>query len=806
MPTGLLQRLVFAGISLLVLTASASAQRVPDLGYIYPPGGRAGTTLEVRLGGYDWTPDMQFFVLDRRVKLEAIGPPGDLLIPPPPYWFGSKSKIPALPIPREVPARLTIPADVPPGPIHWQAANANGATATGVFMVSVDPEVVEDERCKVPQPLPSLPVTVSGRLLKNEEVDRYRFTAAHAGPVTCELQARRLGSKFHAILEVQDATGRLVADTADTEGLDVGLTFAARAGADYVVRVRDVDFAGDRSYVYRLVLTLGPRPVAAIPAAGRRGETRPVEFVGYGVATGAARLESVTRPVTFPTDAAIPSFAYRFETPFGMTTALPLFVSDLPESVDPPRTNSEPRRLQTPAAVTGVLDQPGAEHRYVWDAKKGEQWSLLLEARRFGSPLDVALCLLGADGKELARNDDLPGTTDAGLTFTAPADGTYQLIVSDTAGRSGSRAATYRLVVRPSADDFTLQTTLQRVNVPIGERAAVVVKATRHGAFKGPIALDFDGLPPGVYLPRLLVIPADKTELNVPLMSSTDAPAQAALLTVTGTAQVGGRTQTRSALAPITSNLAPRSPDDSQVNELVIASTMKPRCKGSPVDKDTGRKVHRGSTHPAEVVLERLNGFEGEILLRMAARQSYQVQGITGGDMRVPPGVQRTIYPCFMPEWLETSRTSRMAMIAVVQAPDPRGTIRHLVVELEGMVTMSMEGALLKVSNDVRDLTVRAGDSFTVPVTISRSVELTEPVRLELQLVDELAGFVKAEPVDVPASQSETSFRIVTDPRLVGERVVMIRATVLRAGNLPVVSETRVPVEFVAPVRAVPRK
>ena len=40
--------------------------------------------------------------------------------------------------------------------------------------------------------LPDLPVVVSGRLLKNEEVDRYRFRAPRDGPVTCALTARRL--------------------------------------------------------------------------------------------------------------------------------------------------------------------------------------------------------------------------------------------------------------------------------------------------------------------------------------------------------------------------------------------------------------------------------------------------------------------------------------------------------------------------------------------------------------------------------------------------------------------------------------
>jgi hypothetical protein len=180
------------------------AQKLPEAGYIFPAGGKAGTTVEVQLGGYDWTPDMDFFVLDRRVKLVASGSPGPILIPGPPYWFGAKGRLIALPLPREVTARLTIPADMPPGPIHWQAANANGCTASGTFVVGTGLEIVEDERRKSPQLLPSIPVTVSGRLMKIEEVDRYRFTAAKDGPITIDLEARRIGSKFLGMLEVRD--------------------------------------------------------------------------------------------------------------------------------------------------------------------------------------------------------------------------------------------------------------------------------------------------------------------------------------------------------------------------------------------------------------------------------------------------------------------------------------------------------------------------------------------------------------------------------------------------------------------------
>ena len=446
-----MKALLISSLTLIWFTVSSAvalAQRAPEAGYIFPAGAKAGTTVNVHLGGYEWTPDMEYFVHDRRVQLVPAGPPGPILIPPPPYWFGAKGRIVSPPLPREVAAKLVIPADVPPGPIYWQAANANGCTSVGVFIVGIGPEVVEEESRKGPQLLASLPMTLSGRLLKNEEVDRYRFSAAKDGPITCALMARGLGAKFRGIVEVHDSKGRLIADALGTSGADPSLTFAAKAGTEYVVSIHDIDFGGDRSYVYRLSVTPGPRVVGAIPAAGKRGETRDVEFV---VDRGTATRESIKQRVTFP--AIGNAFDYRLETPWGTAPAFRLMLSDLPEIVG---KSGEPSRTG-PFGITGVLDQLDMNARHAFDWKKGEVWSLALQARRIGSLLDVVLAVVGPDGKELARNDDLPGTTDAGLDYTVPADGTYQIVVSDMAGKSGSRSAIYRLVVRQQARDFSLQ-------------------------------------------------------------------------------------------------------------------------------------------------------------------------------------------------------------------------------------------------------------------------------------------------------------------------------------------------------------
>jgi hypothetical protein len=227
---------------------------------------------------------------------------------------------------------------------------------------------------------------------------------------------------------------------------------------------------------------------------------------------------------------------------------------------------------------------------------------------------------------------------------------------------------------------------------------------------------------------------------------------------------------------------------------------MKPRFKGTPVDADTGRKVYRGSTFPAEIIVDRLEGFTGDIFLQQASRQSYQVHGITGGVVKVPNGVKKAIYPCYMPEWLETIRTSRMGIIATAQLADPKGKVRHLVTDITGFVTMTLEGALLKVSSEDQELSIPAGQPFEVRLKISRLLtKLSEPVRLELRLPEELEGRLKAEPMIVPVGKDEAVFKVTPTPDVNGLITFTIRGTAMQDGQYPAISEAAVTVELVAP-------
>lgn len=806
----------FACLLQAATIATAALPPHPQISYVYPPVVASGSTTNVQLAGALWTPDLQFFVHDERIRLEVTGRLSPLLMPKPPYFIGTKAYYPP-PLPQEVSARIVIPPGMPPGPVHWQVANANGSSDAGVFFIGDGTEVLEQDNAAQTQLLDKLPVTILGRLSRNEEIDTYRFRADRRGPITCKLTARELGSQFNGLLEIRDGEGRLIADRVDTQGTDLVLTFSAKEREEYTVALRDLDFRGNRAFVYRLAIKAAPHVVTAIPAGGRAGETRAVEFLGIGLATGGPELESVRQLVTFPTGNEKQSLNYQVKTEFGNADSFPLTVDEWPHLIE-----TETHELSAPVTVTGILDKPGQLDRYKLVAKKESQWEIKAFARSSAAPLDVNIAVIGPNGERLAENDDSPGSTDSVLLWTAPADGDYEIVVGDSSGNSGQRTAVYRLTVTAPQPDFRL-TIPQRQNVVLGGKSELSIKAIRSGGLNVPIVLTLSGLPLGVSAAHELVIPADKDELKIELQAAANLAVTAALVDVTGTAELEGHTLTRSASAPAFGG---------RLKKILIATTMKPRFQIEPVESDE-RTVHRGSTHLAAIGIERLEGFDDPIVVKMDSIQPHKFrQGLFGPDVVVPAGANQVFFPCFVPERSETLDAYRMLLTATAEVADPQGNKRWLISRMpapDNSIAITVEGALLKIGlrESQKNVTVGAGQPLSIPIRILRSAKLTGPVQLEVIYPDQLAGFPKSAPVDVAPDQDEVTLQLSapTDDvsRLSELENITIRATaiqpaqlpaldeqtkttplasemlsILKSGHLPVISEIQVPVKFVA--------
>ena len=772
----------------LLAVDAAFAQKAPQLGYVFPPAIRAGELADVHLGGFDFTPDMQWFVHDARVKLQTSGVPGDYQLTPPPYWTGPHASVGQMPLTREVAGQFDVDPALPAGLVLWQVASANGCSQTAVVYVSHGQEILESRSRDLPQRLPTLPVAVSGRLSRLTEVDRYEVVADHDGPISIDLMARRLGAGFNGMLQVRDSAGQLLADLSDTQGLDGGVTFAARAGETYTIALNDADFRGDRTFIYRLAVTSGPRVVGTLPAAGQRGTSRELEFVGLGIASGKPELESFREVVSFPADPSMVAHTHPLKTPFG-TVDVTIPLSDLEEQVGV--VSSLPT---APIAITNIMPPDTDQQRFSWSVAKDERWSLDLQSRAIGGRLDAGLSVLDPDGKLVAENDDLPGTTDAGLEFLAATSGTFTCVVRSMASRLGTKDELYRLQIRRSVPDFSI-TVPQQINVPLSGKVEVPVQVMRSGGFDGEIVLAVEGLPAGVSATGAWTIPAGTNELKVVIEAVADAAVVAGALQFRGTGKIGDVMVTRPATAVAAGNLCPRSPADQRITTVLLAVTMTPPFDVLLVDRTRQRDVHRGSTCLVEMEIVRKDGFAGEVQLEMAAAQARYLCGSRGLNVRVPPEATRVIYPAWMSEYLGTEFTIRMSTQGVAAVADPKGNLRFLTKPADAAITMIMEGALLKLTTPARESTLRCGESLDVPVVLSRSAKLPVAATIKLNVPDEISGLLQVEPLVLPPGQDQGVLRItsIADPRLLGQWSLSLSASALQDAQWPVISETSLP-------------
>ncbi len=769
---------------LLVAVGQVAAANIrPQIGYVYPPAGKPGTTVEVQLGTYDWTPDMQIFAHDPRVKIEITGPAGEPILTPPPYWFGNKAGQAQPPLPREVPAKITIPADMPPGEIRWQVANANGGSNIGKFVISDLNEIVEPEQRPAIIELPSIPAAASGRVSRITEIDEYRFTTPAAAQITCRLEDR-LGQAFSGSLTIKDSSGKVVADGADTAGTGVTLRFASQAGMTYTAAIRDIEFAGDRGYVYRLTIRNTPEVIATLPLVVKRGERHSLKLIGWGL-TKPSLLELVPQDVTLAANSAVEQIV-SIDAPLGKVSAK-IFVGDVTDTLEPAGINPAQRQLVIPAAVSATFDKVDAisglpVDRYRFSAKKGQTLRIMAEVDRFQSAVDPTLIITNIAGKELLRIDDAPGANDAAVEFKVPDDGEYELSVGDVSGLVPTVASVYRLTIDDTAAllDFDIQLP-ERLEIVLGGKADLAVKVTRQGVWKSPITLTLAGLPAGVVPAEVMppavanTIPADKLALNLTLNASDQAAATASLVTIVATATQDGKSIER------------------RSSPVLISTTLKTRVKVKSTVQDGGRIVNRGTTYPADVVVERLDGYAGPVILQMAANQQRQRRGIRGATMTVPAGIDQVQYPVFMPEWLETSLTARINVIGVTPIADPKGNIRHITGIMDGFIVMSLEGALLKLTHEQQEYVASPGGTLEIPLRVSRTTKLPIPADVILVGSGEKTNSLTADAVQLPPTVNQHAMKVhIAADAKPGEHHAIVRATALQDGKWPAVSETTV--------------
>ncbi len=215
-------------------------------------------------------------------------------------------------------------------------------------------------------------------------------------------------------------------------------------------------------------------------------------WTSWGPAIAPAKVEagSARFAVDVPQDAPISLQAIRVISPEGVSD-LQLIVIDDSASVAKGAGNQSAETAQPltlPCAVDGHVDNLSTDY-FQFEATAGQRVSFEVLARRLGSPLDPALFLYDADGRELAYSDDAEGLSgDAQLEYRFDAAGTYVVEVRDIRYAGGAQHI-YRLRI----GDFPCL----NVPLPMGVRRG---QRTR---------IDFAGIGVGDASPAWADVPAD---------------------------------------------------------------------------------------------------------------------------------------------------------------------------------------------------------------------------------------------------------------------------------------------------------
>ncbi len=188
------------------------AGTLPYLDFLFPFGGRRGTTVDVGLKGLN---------LEGREKLA-----------------------------------VAIAADAPVGLQDVRLATLRGRSNPLPFEAGDLPEQMETEPngTATNANVITVPGVVNGRIGEPKDSDVFRFKAIADQKLVVEVRARQFGSPLDALLTLSDATGAVLQRNDDSNGLDARIEFDAKKDAEYLLSIRDLTDRGGERFGYRMTL------------------------------------------------------------------------------------------------------------------------------------------------------------------------------------------------------------------------------------------------------------------------------------------------------------------------------------------------------------------------------------------------------------------------------------------------------------------------------------------------------------------------------------------------------------------------
>lgn len=671
---------------------------VPRLHAVFPPGGAAGSTVEVTVTGSDLDEATGLVFSDPRV----IGTP----VP------GSSDRF-----------RVPLPAGMSGEQLDLRVQGRHGVSNPRAF--SVGPAARELQWTQPPLTpaqafdLP-LEAVVNGRM-GAQEVLWFRVQGEAGQALGAHIEALELDSRLVPDWALIDASGAELTRVRRREWFE----FKLPAKGVYFLKLNDSLYRGGDTHGFRLVLTARPRVAFAVPPVLQAGRSQRVTLYGRRLPGGQPStvpgvdgepLEQRDLEITAPSEpgpmsatvgllgqpSAFPlaQEAWAWRGSEGVSPLTPVLFALTPFSV----ITGAPTGLVAvtpPCDFSSLFPARGRWSGVTFEAKQGQVFWVELVSERWGHPVDpmaivqraktpeataegagwVDVLELGDTEQNLGDREFPTAHRDAAARLEIPETGRYRIVVRDGFRRGEAVARyPYRLSLRPETPEFHLAV-FPMPPARVGEDRALPVLpsvvrrdqtvafrvvAFRRDGFQGEIELSAIDLPPGVRASATRIPSGQNT--GVLLLTASAEASGTGSWHVVGKAAVGSVVQTRKASpASLVWSVADYNTESPVVRRSRSGAVAVVTQESAPVTIRVGTATSsaEGATWKLPLTIERRGEFQGAFTVKAAGQSAldkakeisvpekatHLVAELSLGDARLPSGTHTL--------WLQGSVTGK---------------------------------------------------------------------------------------------------------------------------------------------------
>jgi len=652
----------------------------PSIMFMYPAGGKQGTSFDAVIGAMDVTSASDVSVSGSGVRVEITGF-ADL---PPARQAAAATRDEAKGM-RLANVRVTIDAGAEFGQRDMRLIGMEGASNRYNFYVGEIDEVSEQEPNDTlgkAQSIATLPVCINGQTYEADK-DCFKFKLNRGQIIVFDCGARAVKPYipdavpgwFQPQFTLYDENGKQAAFVDDYKvSPDPVLIFKVPQSGFYTLEMRDAMFRGRDDFVYRIRVGELPFIGAIFPNGGRLNTETPIILEGVNL--------PFTKSSVFNKDGMPKIKDYGVKNGKLYSNIVKFDVDENPQQtvVEPDEIPAEGVFTAFPVTINGRIERAGDTDWVRFKAEKGQAIVFETFARRLNSPADTKLTVINPrDKRVMASNDDYEDASFGLITHHADSRiqmrfnyaGDYLLKIEEAEGRGGFDFV-YRLKIEEPKPDFKVRITPDNPQIPQGDYAPLKVLVFRTGGFEGDITVEASKLPKG-YTAEKCVIEKGKPSGILKLVADADVSMDAFNPEFTAFAVVDGKPAKRTVQASEELMQAFFYTHSVPVDKINIS--VLPRA---PFKVDWGQlpdmpfTLQAGGTHHFEIKVMREEGCK--LPVRIVLLRACP--GMTIKSVVLPPDQSSVMIDCTVPQ--NFSGTLEDVLLVMGTAKDGKNTYQSM--------------------------------------------------------------------------------------------------------------------------------